>query len=58
MNFKLFLLSAATMVNAAYGTTPVPVPFSLGTAGDFVILAKAGITNGCLAHRWNFHDWL
>jgi hypothetical protein len=45
MNFKLFLLSAATMVNAAYGTTPVPVPFSLGTAGDFVILAKAGITN-------------
>jgi hypothetical protein len=44
MNFKLFLLSAATMVNAAYGETPVD-QINLGTAGDFVILAKAGITN-------------
>jgi hypothetical protein len=43
MNFKLFLLSVAAMVNAAYGTTPLRV--ELGGAADFVILAKAGITN-------------
>jgi hypothetical protein len=43
MNFKLFLLSVAAMVNAAYGETPLRV--ELGTAADFAILAKAGITN-------------
>jgi hypothetical protein len=41
MNFTLFLIFAATMVNAVYGDTPV----DLGTAADFAILAKAGITN-------------
>jgi hypothetical protein len=42
MNLNLFLLSAAAMVSGASGTqTGVP----LGTAADFVVLSKAGITN-------------
>jgi hypothetical protein len=40
MNFKLFLLSASSMVNAASGTDMV----NLGTAENFVILAKTGIS--------------
>jgi hypothetical protein len=40
MKLNLFLLSAAAMVNAASGELPV----ELGTAGDFVILAKTGIS--------------
>jgi hypothetical protein len=43
MNFTLFLLSASTMANVAFGTLTTPV--ELGTsAGDFVILAKTGIS--------------
>jgi hypothetical protein len=41
MNMNLFLLSVAAMVSVAGATTAV----NLRTAGDFVILAKAGITN-------------
>jgi hypothetical protein len=40
MKFTLFLLSAAAMVNAASSTDPV----GLGTAGDYAILSKAGIS--------------
>jgi hypothetical protein len=42
MKLNLFLLSAAAMVNAASGENPVFV--DLGTAGDFTILAKTGIS--------------
>jgi hypothetical protein len=50
MHFKLFLISAATMVNAAHGNTGanenlVNEPINLGKAGNYAILAKAGITN-------------
>jgi hypothetical protein len=42
---NLFLLSAAAMVNAASGKDPVFVDYvDLGTAGDFTILAKTGIS--------------
>jgi hypothetical protein len=40
MNLKIFLLSACAMVNAASGESTV----NLRTAGDFVILAKTGIS--------------
>jgi hypothetical protein len=40
MKSNVFLLSAATMVNAAIGADPV----DLGTAANYVILSKAGIT--------------
>jgi cytoskeletal protein CcmA (bactofilin family) len=41
MNLNLFLLSVTVMVSAAGGTSTV----DLGSASDFVILAKSGITN-------------
>jgi len=42
MNLKIFLLSACTMVNAASGEASGRI--ELGTAGNFVILAKTGIS--------------
>ena len=45
MNLNLFLISAAAMVSVASASTNYNVPVDLGTAGDFVILAKAGVTN-------------
>ena len=43
MNMNLFLLSVAAMASVASASSPTAV--NLRTAGDFVILAKAGITN-------------
>ena len=43
MNMNLFLLSVAAMISVASASSPTAV--NLRTAGDFVILAKAGITN-------------
>jgi hypothetical protein len=40
MQLSLFLLSAAALVNAATAADPV----NLGTAGDYAVLAKAGIS--------------
>jgi hypothetical protein len=40
MKLNLFLLSASAMVNAAIGAVPV----DLGTAGNYAILAKTGIS--------------
>ena len=45
MNLNLFLISAAAMVSVASASTYYNVPVDLGTAEDFVILAKAGVTN-------------
>ncbi|OEU18181.1 hypothetical protein FRACYDRAFT_217733 [Fragilariopsis cylindrus CCMP1102] len=48
MNLNLFLISAAAMVSVASASTalpPSPPAVNLGTAEDFVILAKAGVTN-------------
>jgi hypothetical protein len=47
MKLNLLLLSAAAMVNAAIDSATVTVPLGkveLGTAGNFVILAKSGIS--------------
>jgi hypothetical protein len=43
MKLNLFLLSAAAMVNAATATATVDA-VDLGTAGDYAILAKTGIS--------------
>ena len=45
MNLNLFLISAAAMVSVASASTNYNVAVDLGTAEDFVILAKAGVTN-------------
>ncbi|OEU06879.1 hypothetical protein FRACYDRAFT_229961 [Fragilariopsis cylindrus CCMP1102] len=45
MNLNLFLISAAAMVSVASANNPSPPAVDLGTAEDFVILAKAGVTN-------------
>jgi hypothetical protein len=42
MKFNLFLLSAAALVNAANGVETLPI--DLGTAANYVILAKTGIS--------------
>jgi hypothetical protein len=40
MKLNLFILSTVTMINVSIGADPV----DLGTAGNFVILAKTGIS--------------
>ncbi|OEU05977.1 antifreeze protein [Fragilariopsis cylindrus CCMP1102] len=43
MKLNLFILSATAMVNAVVSGAPID-PIDLGTAGDFAILSKSGIS--------------
>jgi hypothetical protein len=44
MKLNLLLLTAAALVNAATATTPNIAAVNLGTAGNYAILAKSGIS--------------